>query len=123
MVISVRVPESGVCAHISGEDRVWHARDALHAVPYVRVSCPVVHGCGVSRRYIDVLYCDVFSVVNAYLDHLRLCVVCINGRRYVCCGECYVVSVECDEPTSYLVKPILAHCCELMYFGCFDFRG
>ena len=25
----------------------------------------------------------MFSVVNVYLDHLKLCVVCINGRRYV----------------------------------------
>ena len=25
-------------------------------------------------------------------DHLKFCVVCINDRRYVCCGECYVVS-------------------------------
>ena len=46
-----------------------------------------------------------------------------NGRRYVCCGECYVVSDECDEPTSCLVQPIVAHCCEVMYFGCFDCRG
>ena len=41
----------------------------------------------------------------------------------VCCGECYVVSNECDEPTSCLVQPIDAHCCEVMYFGCFGFRG
>ena len=74
-------------------------------------------------RYIDVCDCDMFSVVNVYLDHLKFCVVCINGRRYVCCGECYVVSNECDEPTSCLVQHIVAHCCELMYFGCFDFRG
>ena len=65
----------------------------------------------------------MFSVVNVYLDHLKLCVVCINGRRYVCCGECYVVSNKCDEPTSCLVQPIVAHCCEVMYFGCFGFRG
>ena len=58
-----------------------------------------------------------------YLDHLNFCIVCINGRRYVCCGECYVVSNECDEPTSCLVQPIGAHCCEVMYFGCFGFRG
>ena len=77
-------------------------------------------GCAVSRRYIDVCYCDLFSVVYVYLYHLKFCVVCINGRRYVCCGECYVVS---DEPTSCLVQPIGAHCCEVMYFGCFDFRG
>ena len=37
-------------------------------------------------------------------------VMCINGRRYACCGECYVVSDECDEPTSCLVQPIVAHC-------------
>ena len=65
----------------------------------------------------------MFSVVNVYLDHLKLCVVCVNSRRYVCCGECYVVSNECDEPTSCLVQPIVAHCYEVMYFGCFDFRG
>ena len=34
-----------------------------------------------------------------------------------------VVSNECDEPTSCLVQPIGAHCCEVMYFGCFGFRG
>ena len=27
------------------------------------------------------------------------------------------------EPTSRLVQPIGAHCCEVMYFGCFGFRG
>ena len=61
-------------------------------------------GCGASRRYIYVFYCDMFSVVNVYLDHLKFCVVCIDGRRYVCCSECYVVSNECDEPTSCLVQ-------------------
>ena len=65
----------------------------------------------------------VFSVVNVYLDHFKFCVVCINGRRYVCCGECYVVSNECGEPTSCREQPIVAHCCEVMYFGCFNFRG
>ena len=44
--------------------------------------------------------CDMFSVVNVYLDHLKLCFVCIDGRRYVCCSECNVVSNECNEPTS-----------------------
>ena len=78
-------------------------RDVLYAVLYVRVSCFVVRGCGVSRRYIDVCYCDMFSVVNVYLDHLKFCVVCINSRRYVCCSECDVVSNECNEPTSCLV--------------------
>ena len=123
MVISVRVPESGVCVPISGEDGVWYVRDVLYAVLYVRVCCFVVRGCGVSRRYIDVCYCDMFSVVNGYLDHLKFCVVCINSRRYVCCSECNVVSNECNEPSSCLVQPIGAHCREVMYFGCFGFKG
>ena len=96
---------------------------SYYAVLYVRVSCFVVRGCGVSRRYIDVCYCDMFSVVNVYLDHLKFCIVCINSRRYVCCSECDVVSNECNEPTSCLVQPIGAHCCEVMYFWCFGFRG
>ena len=80
------------------------------------VICFVVRGCGVSRRYIDVCYCDMFSVVNVYLVHLKFCVVCIDSRRYVCCSECDVVSNECNEPTSCLVQPIGAYCCEVKYF-------
>ena len=72
--------------------------------------------------YVDVCYCDRFSVVNVYLDHLKFCVVCINSRRYVCCSECDVVSNECNEPTSCLVQSIGAQCCEVMYFWCFGFR-
>ena len=100
-----------------------YVRDVLYAVLYVRVSCFIVRGCGGSRRYIDVCYCDMFSVVNVYLAHLKFCVVCINSRRYVCCSECDVVSKECNEPTSCLVQPIGAHCCEVMYFWCIGFRG
>ena len=48
---------------------------------------------------------------------------CVNSRRYVCCSECDVVSNECNEPTSCLVQPVGAHFCEVMYFGCFGFRG
>ena len=40
-------------------------------------------GCGVSRRYIDVCYCDMFSVVDVYHDHLKFCVECINSRMSV----------------------------------------
>ena len=76
MVITVRVPESGVCVHISGEDWVWYVCDVL----YVRVSSFVVRGCAVSRRYINVCNCDMFSVLNVYLDHLKLCVLDTNGR-------------------------------------------
>ena len=66
----------------------------------------------------------MFSVVNVYLDHLKLWVVCIDGRRYVCCSECNaVVSNECNELTSCLVHPIGTHGGEVMYFGCVCFRG
>ena len=100
-----------------------YARDVLHAVLYVRVSRFVVRGCGVSRRYIDVCYCDMFSVVNVHLDHLKFYVVCINSRRYVCCSECDAVSNECNEPTSCPVQPIGAHRCEVMYPWCLGPRG
>ena len=102
---------------------MWYVCDVLYALVYVCICCFVVCGCTVSRWCIDVCYCDMFSVVNVYLDHLKFCVVCINGRRCVCCGECYGVYNECDELTSCIVQPIVAHCCEVMYFGCFDFRG
>ena len=75
--------------------------------------------CAVSRRYIDVCYCDMCSGVYMYLDHLKFCVVCINGQIYVCCSECNVVS---DELISYLVQPIGARCCEVMYLGCLALR-
>ena len=102
---------------------MWYVRDVLYAVLYVGVSCFVVRGCAVSRRYINVCNCDMFNVVYVYLDHLKFYVVCIDGRRYVCCSECNVVSNECNEPTSCLVQPIGSHCCEVMYFGRFGFRG
>ena len=70
---------------------------------YVRVNYFVVRGCAVSRMYINVCNYDIISVVNVYHDHLKFCVVCKNGRMYVCCSEYYVVSNECDEPTSCLV--------------------
>ena len=53
-----------------------------------------MRGCAVSRRYIGVCNCDMFSVVNMYLEHLKFCVVCINGRRYGCCTEGNRVSNE-----------------------------
>ena len=81
----------------------------------------VVRGCVVSWRYINVCNSDVFSDVNMYLDQLKLCVVCSNGRRYVCCSECYVVYNECHEPTPCLVQPIGAHGGEVLYF--WSFRG
>ena len=71
---------------------MWYVCDVLYVVWYVRVSCFVMRGCAVSRRYINVCNRDMFSVVNVYLDHLKFCVVCIDGRMYDCCSERDVVS-------------------------------
>ena len=49
--------------------------------------------------YLNVYNCDMFSVVNVYLDHLKVCGVCINCRRYVCCSGCNVVSNELMSTT------------------------
>ena len=48
-----------------------------------------------------------------------LCVLMVKGMSVV---VDVMLSDECDEPTSCLVQPIVAHCYEVMYFGCFDFR-
>ena len=71
---------------------------------------------------VNVCNCDMFSVVNVYLDHFKFCVVCI-GRRYVYCSECNGVSNDCNEPTSCLVQPIGTHGGKVIYVGCVCFRG
>ena len=43
-----------------------------------------MRGCAVSRRYIEVCYCDMFSVVNVYRDHLKFCSVCVCLCSKVC---------------------------------------
>ena len=48
---------------------MWYVCVVLYAVLYVYIICFVGCGCAVSRLYIDVCYCDMFSVVNVYLDH------------------------------------------------------
>ena len=70
---------------------MWYVCDMM----YVRVNCFVVRGCAVSRRYINVCNSGVFSIVNMYPDHLKFYVVCINGRRYVCCSEFVTVVTLC----------------------------
>ena len=101
---------------------MWYVCGVLYAVLYVRVSCFVVRGCAVSRRYMNVCNCDMFGVVNVYLYHLKFSVVCIDGRKFVCCSECNVVSNGCNEPTSCLVQAVGTHGGEVMYFGCVYFR-
>ena len=62
---------------------MWYVCDVLYAVLYVCVSCFAVRGCAVSRRYIHVCNCDMFSIVNVYLDHLKLCVLIVKGMPVV----------------------------------------
>ena len=47
---------------------------------------------------------EVYKVCNSdvlvlLISTLKCYVVCINGRGYVCCSECDVVSNEWDERT------------------------
>ena len=62
----------------------------------------------------------MFSVVNVYLDHMKFCVVCIDGRRYVCCSKCNVVSNECNDPTSCLMQPTARTAVKLCTLGVLD---
>ena len=77
---------------------MWYVRGVLYAVLYVCVSCFVVRGCGVSRRYIDVCYCDMFSVVNVYLNHLKLCVLIVEGMSVVVNVMLSLMSVMSPPP-------------------------
>ena len=77
---------------------MWYVCDVL----YVHVSCFIVRGCDVSRMYIDVCHNDVFSVVNVYLKHLKLCVVCINGRRSVVVNEMSFLMSKMSPPQTLL---------------------
>ena len=79
---------------------MWYVRDVLYAVLYVRVSCFVVRGCGVSRRHINVCYCDMFSVVNLYLGHLSsvLCVLIVEGVSVVVNVMLSLMSVMSPPP-------------------------
>jgi len=83
----------------------------------------MVRGCGVTRRYVDVGNGDVFGVINVDLDQLQFSVVYIYGRRYVCCGVCYIVSYERDEATPRFVLSISAHGGKVMYFRGFCSRS
>ena len=90
---------------------MWYVCDVLYAVLYVRVSCFVVHGCAVSRRYINGCNCYMFSVVNEYLDHLKFCVLIVEGMHVVVNVMLSLMSVMSPPPG------------EVMYFGCVCFRG
>ena len=62
-----------------------------------RVSWFVMRGCAVSRRYINVCNCDMFSVVNVYLNHL-LCVLMVKGMSVVLNVMLSLMSVMSPSP-------------------------
>ena len=77
---------------------MWYVRDVLYAVLYVRVSCYVVRGCAVSKRYINVCNYDMFSVVYAYHDHLKFCVMMVEGMYVVVNVMLSLMSVMSPPP-------------------------
>ena len=52
----------------------------------------------VSRGGIDVCYCDMFSVVNVYLDHLKFCVLIVEGMFVVVIVMLSLMSVMSPPP-------------------------
>ena len=96
----------------------------LYIVLYVCGICLVVCGCAVSRRYIDVCYCDMFSVVNVYLDHLKfvLCVLMVEGMSVVVNVMVSLMSVK-SPPHVLCNLSVHTVVSEVMHFGCFSLRG
>ena len=82
---------------------MWYVRDVLYEL-YVCVSCFVVRGCGVSRRYIYACYCDMFSVINVYLDHLKFCVCVLIAE-----GMSVVVNVMLSLISAMSLPPALCN--------------
>ena len=103
----INIPHSVLTGDVNAHSTLWHSYTDDHRGQLIadvisnsdRITlntntptsvvclCPLfgVCGCAVSRRYINVCNCDMFSAVDVYLDHLKFCAVCIHGRRYVCC--------------------------------------
>ena len=52
----------------------------------------------VSRRYINVCNCDMFSVVDVYLDHLKFCVLMVICMSAVVNGMLSLMSVMSPTP-------------------------
>ena len=60
-----------------------------------------MRGCAVTRRYINVCNCDMFSVLNVCLDNLKLCVLMV---------ECMSVVVNVMLSLMSLMSPPPALC-------------
>ena len=95
---------------------MWYVCDVgLYAVLYVCVYCFVVRGCAVSRRYIDVCYCDMFSLVNMYLDYLKFCVLMVEVMSVVVNVMLSLMSVM--SPPSALCNVLLRTVVKLCTLG------
>ena len=57
-----------------------------------------MRGCAVSRRYINACNCDMFSVLNVYHDHLKLCVLMVEGMSVVVNVMLYLMNVMSLPP-------------------------
>ena len=93
---------------------MWYVCDVLYAVLCVRGSCFVVRGCAVSRRYINVFNCDMFGIVNVYLDHLKFCVLMVE-RLYVVVNALLCLMSVMSPP------PVLCNLSARTYFWCVCF--
>ena len=76
----------------------------------------------VSMGYIIVCNCDMFTVVNVYLDHLKFCGVCIIGGRYVRCSEFNVSLMSAMIPPPALCNLSVRTVVKLCAFGVFAFE-
>ena len=63
----------------------------------------------------------MFSVVNVYLDHLKFCVLMVEGMSVVVNVILSLMSVM--GPTPCLVQHISTHGGDVMYFVYLCFRG
>ena len=68
-----------------------------------------MRGCAVSRRYINVCSCVMFSVVYVYLDHLKLCVLMVEGMSVVVNVMLSLLSVMSPPPAlcNLLVRTVV----------------
>ena len=102
---------------------MWYVCDVLYAILYVRVNCFAVRGCAVSMRFINVCNCDMFSVVNVYIDHLKLClfVLMVEGMSDVVNIMVCLMSVINPTPVmcNLSVRTVVKLCNLLIFF----FRG
>ena len=100
---------------------MWYVCDVLYAVLYVRVSCFVVCVCAVSKKYINVFNCDMFSIVNVHLDHLRFCVLMVDGMSVVVNVMLSLTSVMSPPPV--LCNLLTCTVVKLCIFGAFVLGG